>query len=168
MKLSKICLLLIIITLTIGFVSAVDINEFKAPSNFESDGNCSFYELNSLNLVDENGISIEIYTDESMKETAETLGIDEDDSDYSSFFKNDTSLNYTVESSDDENIFSFYDGTNEIKGYVELVKVGDEEVCIESEIDSNASDDKLKQSLDVLKEFNKLNNLKPLNPILED
>ena len=148
-------------------VSAVDISNFKAPSNFESDGNCSFYELNELGILDENGISIEVFTEENMKETQELIGSDED-TDKESFFKNDTSLNYTVENSDEENIFFFSDCVNELKGYVELIKIGDDEIIIESNVDFNASDDKIKQSLDVLKEFNKLNDFKLISPNLND
>ena len=165
MKISRIIVLLMILIFTAGMVYAVDLSEFKAPSNFEGDGNGSFYELNDLGIMDENGISIEIYNVESMMETAKQAGLDENNSEDSDFFTNNSALNYTVESSDEENIFYYTDGVNEIEGYVELVKVGDEKVYIETTIDKGASEDKLKQSLDVLKEFNKLNNLDPINPI---
>lgn len=167
MKLGKAFLLFVILILTAGIVSAVDISNFKAPSNFEGDGNSSFYELNELGILDENGISIEVFTEENMKETQELIGSDED-TDKESFFKNDTSLNYTVENSDEENIFFFSDGVNELKGYVELIQIGDDEIIIESNVDFNASDDKIKQSLDVLKEFNKLNDFKLISPNLND
>ena len=51
-----------------------------------------------------------------------------------------------------------------MKGYVELVKIGDEQVVIESSVSSNASDDSLNKSLDSLKEFNELNNFELLDP----
>ena len=167
MKLRKAFLLLIILILTVGIVSAANISNFKAPSNFDNDGNGSFYEMNELGLVDENGISIEVFTEENMKELQELMDSDED-MDKESFFKNDTSLNYTVENSDDENIFFFSDGVNELKGYIELIQIGDDEIIIESNVESNASDDKIKQSLDVLKEFNKLNDFKLISPNLDD
>lgn len=165
MKISRIAILLMILIFTAGMVYAVDLREFKAPSNFEGDGDGSFYELNDFGIMDENGTSLEIYTEETMKETAKQLGIDENNSEETDFLTNNSALNYTVEPSDEENIFHYTDGVNEIEGYVELVKVGDEKVYIETVLDKGVSEDKIKQSLDVLKEFNKLNDLNPISPI---
>ena len=97
-----------------------------------------------------------------MEEAKEALNSDEDANILDSF-KNDSDVKYTVESTDDENIFSFTDGVNELKGYVELIQIGDEKYVLESYVDNGDSDEKVNKSLSSLKEFNELNNLKPLD-----
>ena len=146
-----------------GIVSAADFSDLKAPSNFKFDGNQSFYETNILGMEDTEGVAIDIVTDDDLEEAKEALESDEDASILNSF-KNDSNVNYTIESTDDENIFSFTDGVNELKGYIELVQIGDEKIAIESYVDNENADKKLDKSLSSLKEFNELNNLKPLGP----
>ena len=159
----KILIFLIILIVGAGIVSAADFSDLKAPSNFKFDGNQSFYETNILGMEDTEGIILDIVTDDDLEEAKEALGSDEDASILNSF-KNDSDVNYTVESTDDENIFSFTDGVNELKGYIELVEIGDEKIAIESYVDNENADKKLDKSLSSLKEFNELNNLKPLGP----
>ena len=159
----KILIFLIILIVGAGIVSAADFSDLKAPSNFKFDGNQSFYETNILGMEDTEGIILDIVTDDDLEEVKEALGSDEDASILNSF-KNDSDVNYTVESTDDENIFSFTDGVNELKGYIELVQIGDEKYAIESYVDNENADKKLDKSLSSLKEFNELNNLKPLGP----
>ena len=159
----KILIFLIILIVGAGIVSAADFSDLKAPSNFKFDGNQSFYETNILGMEDTEGIILDIVTDDDLEEVKEALGSDEDASILNSF-KNDSDVNYTVESTDDENIFSFTDGVNELKGYIELVEIGDEKIAIESYVDNENADKKLDKSLSSLKEFNELNNLKPLGP----
>ena len=161
MKLSKIMILAITLFLAVGIVAAVDVSDLKAPSNFKSDDGY-FYETNALGLMDENGVVIDIFTDKDLELAKNATNATEQS--FSDYFVNDTKLKYTVESTDDANIFSFEDGVNELKGYVELVKIGDEQVVIESSVSSNASDDSLNKSLDSLKEFNELNNFELLDP----
>ena len=146
-----------------GIVSAADFSDLKAPSNFKFDENQSFYETNILGMEDTEGVAIDIVTDDDLEEAKEALESDEDASILNSF-KNDSNVNYTIESTDDENIFSFTDGVNELKGYIELVEIGDEKIAIESYVDNENADKKLDKSLSSLKEFNELNNLKPLGP----
>lgn len=45
-----------------------------------------------------------------------------------------------------------------------MVQIGDEKIAIESYVDNENADKKLDKSLSALKEFNELNNLKPLGP----
>ena len=161
MKLSKIMILAITLFLAVGIVAAVDVSDLKAPSNFKSDDGY-FYETNALGLMDENGVVINIFTDKDLELAKNATNATEQS--FSDYFVNDTESKYTVESTDDANIFSFEDGVNELKGYVELVKIGDEQVVIESSVSSNASDDSLNKSLDSLKEFNELNNFELLDP----
>ena len=159
----KILIFLMILIVGAGIVSAADFSDLKAPSNFKFDGNQSFYETNILGMEDTEGVAIDIVTDDDLEEAKEALESDEDASILNSF-KNDSNVNYTVESTDDENIFSFTDGVNELKGYIELVQIGDEKIAIESYVDNENADKKLDKSLSSLKEFNELNNLKPLGP----
>ena len=161
MKLSKIMILAITLFLAVGIVAAVDVSDLNAPSNFKSDDGY-FYETNALGLMDENGVVIDIFTDKDLELAKNATNATEQS--FSDYFVNDTESKYTVESTDDANIFSFEDGINELKGYVELVKIGDEQVVIESSVSSNASDDSLNKSLDSLKEFNELNNFELLDP----
>ena len=159
----KILIFLMILIIGAGIVSAADFSDLKAPSNFKFDGNQSFYETNILGMEDTEGVAIDIVTDDDLEEAKEALESDEDASILNSF-KNDSNVNYTIESTDDENIFSFTDGVNELKGYIELVEIGDEKIAIESYVDNENADKKLDKSLSSLKEFNELNNLKPLGP----
>ena len=159
----KILIFLMILIIGAGIVSAADFSDLKAPSNFKFDENQSFYETNILGMEDTEGVAIDIVTDDDLEEAKEALESDEDASILNSF-KNDSNVNYTIESTDDENIFSFTDGVNELKGYIELVEIGDEKIAIESYVDNENADKKLDKSLSSLKEFNELNNLKPLGP----
>lgn len=167
MRFTKILIFLIILIISAGIVSAADLSDLKAPSNFKFDGNQSFYETNILGMEDAEGAILDIVTTDDLEEAKEALGSDEDVSILESF-KNDSDVDYTLESTDDENIFSFTDGVNELKGYIELVEIGDEKYVIESYVDDVNQEDKLEKCLSSLKEFNELNNLDPLNPNSEN
>ena len=167
MRFTKILTFLIILIVGVGIVSAADFSDLKAPSNFKLDGNQSFYETNILGMEDVEGVALDIVTNEDLEEAKEALNSDEDANILNSF-KNDSDVEYTVETTDDENIFSFTDGVNELKGYLELVQIGDEKIVIEAYVDNVDPDEKLEKSLSSLKEFNEINNLKPLNPNSDD
>ena len=167
MRFTKILTFLIILIVGVGIVSAADFSDLKAPSNFKFDGNQSFYETNILGMEDVEGVALDIVTNEDLEEAKEALNSDEDANILNSF-KNDSDVEYTVETTDDENIFSFTDGVNELKGYLELVQIGDEKIVIEAYVDNGDPDEKLEKSLSSLKEFNEINNLKPLNPNADD
>ena len=167
MRFTKILTFLIILIVGVGIVSAADFSDLKAPSNFKFDGNQSFYETNILGMEDVEGVALDIVTNEDLEEAKEALNSDEDANILNSF-KNDSDVDYTVETTDDENIFSFTDGVNELKGYIELVQIGDEKYVIEAYVDDGTPDEKLDKSLSSLKEFNEINNLKPLNPNSDD
>ena len=167
MRFTKILTFLIILIVGVGIVSAADFSDLKAPSNFKFDGNQSFYETNILGMEDVEGVALDIVTNEDLEEAKEALNSDEDANILNSF-KNDSDVEYTVETTDDENIFSFTDGVNELKGYLELVQIGDEKIVIEAYVDNVDPDEKLEKSLSSLKEFNEINNLKPLNPNSDD
>lgn len=58
----------------------------------------------------------------------------------------------------------FKDGINEMTGIVELVKIDEQEYSITFSTDTNSASTSLDKIYDVLEEFNKLNNLEPLDP----
>jgi len=58
----------------------------------------------------------------------------------------------------------FKDGINEMTGIVELVKIDEQEYSITFSTDTNSASASLDKIYDVLEEFNKLNNLEPLDP----
>ena len=84
-----------------------------------------------------------------------------------SIFENDTGVKYTVVPGKLNNTFNYTDGVNEEVGVDELVKINGKEYVIEffAYNEDNVSIDKI---YDAVEEFNKLNNLTPLDPsILE-
>ena len=131
----KILLLVSILFLIIGVVSAeATVNDFKAPNGLEPMGKYSF--------VDKKGHNIDI--------------VEYTDSNYKTWFENDT--NYAVEkyndtcylSSDDENDCYL----------IELIEFNGGKYIIYSWTPNGHGDAKVIQ--DNLEEFNRLNNLKPL------
>ena len=84
-----------------------------------------------------------------------------------SIFENDSGVKYTVVPGKLNNTFNYTDGVNEEVGVDELVKINGKEYVIEffAYNEDNVSIDKI---YDAVEEFNKLNNLTPLDPsILE-
>ena len=82
-------------------------------------------------------------------------------------FENDTGVKYTVVPGKLNNTFNYTDGVNEEAGVDELVKINGKEYVIEffAYNEDNVSIDKI---YDAVEEFNKLNNLTPIDPsILE-
>ena len=82
-------------------------------------------------------------------------------------FENDTGVKYTVVPGKLNNTFNYTDGVNEEVGVDELVKINGKEYVIEffAYNEDNVSIDKI---YDAVEEFNKLNNLTPIDPsILE-
>ena len=84
-----------------------------------------------------------------------------------SIFENDSGVKYTVVPGKLNNTFNYTDGVNEEVGVDELVKINGKEYVIEffAYNEDNVSIDKI---YDAVEEFNKLNNLTPIDPsILE-
>ena len=77
-------------------------------------------------------------------------------------FENDTGVKYTVVPGKLNNTFNYTDGVNEEAGVDELVKINGKEYVIEffAYNEDNVSIDKI---YDAVEEFNKLNNLTPLD-----
>ena len=84
------------------------------------------------------------------------------------YLKNDSDVKYTVTPGKLNYTFNFTDGVNEIVGVNELVKINNKEYLVEFWIDSNENIT-FDNFYDALDEFNKLNNLEPIDPsILDD
>ena len=80
------------------------------------------------------------------------------------YFKNDDDLKISVEKGKLNNTFNFTDGTNNMLGIVELVEIDGKHHVIEFWTDTNANDTSLDRFYDALEEFNKLNDLTPIDP----
>ena len=131
----KIAILVIFLLLSIGFVSAVDLDDFQLTDGFESD---------STNLAtDEDDFSL------SVADYDKEL-------DYDLLFKDDGDYTVTV-----GEISKYVDKTVEQTGVLEIVEIDNEQVLIEIYSEDMS---KLDDCYDKLVEFNELNDLKPIEP----
>lgn len=147
MKLIKISLAILILICAVGMVAAVELSDIKAAEGFED--LVEWYYKN-----DANHINIDIIDEKKVKPLK-------------SIFENDSGVKYTVVPGKLNNTFNYTDGVNEEAGVDELVKINGKEYVIEffAYNDDNVSIDKI---YDAVEEFNKLNNLTPIDPsILE-
>ena len=143
MKLTKISLAILILICAVGMVSAVELSDIKVADGFENLGAGNY-------ANDANNINIDIINEKDVKPLK-------------SIFENDTGVKYTTVPGKLNNTFNYTDGVNEQAGIDELVKINDKEYVIEfyAYNDDNVSIDKI---YDALEEFNKLNNLTPIDP----
>lgn len=147
MKLTKISLAILILICAVGMVAAVELSDIKAAEGFEDLGEGYFEN-------DANHINIDIIDEKKVKPLK-------------TIFENDTGVKYTVVPGKLNNTFNYTDGVNEEVGVDELVKINGKEYVIEffAYNEDNVSIDKI---YDAVEEFNKLNNLTPIDPsILE-
>lgn len=141
----KVVISLVICLLMMGFVSAVDITSFKVPSNFEDIGSGIYVQYGKGNNPDQS-IAVLEYTK-----------YDADD-----YYKNDTKYGYTT-TDFKNNTTNFVDKQLNERGTFEFIKVDGKTFIVESWF---SIDDKQKDfdvSFQNLVEFNKLNNVTPLN-----
>lgn len=138
----KISLLLLFSIMIIGAVSAADQSSFKTPTDFEDLGD---------------GVYV-LY--DSLKNTDEILSVVKfNQHDWDDYTRNDTSNKYVVYK-DDNYTYNYTDGSvNEI-GSFELIEVDGDKFIID--FAKTGSDSDLKNTYDNLLEFNKLNNLTPI------
>jgi len=138
-NITKILIAIGIIFLCIGVVSAANLNQvFKAPSGLEAIGNNDF--------VDKQGHNIMIMEfNEDNKQT---------------WFENDTDPEYYVEPSQD--IQNIYIGlTDEDNYFLEVVEKDGTQYIVGSWTPNDSNND-FKIIAENLKEFNKLNNVEPV------
>lgn len=143
MKLKKISLAILLLICAVGMVAAVEISDIKVADGFQNLGDGNYGN-------DANNINIDIIDEKEVKPLK-------------SIFENDSGVKYTTVAGKINNTFNYTDGVNEQAGIDELVKINDKEYVIEfyAYNDDNVSIDKI---YDALEEFNKLNNLTPIDP----
>ena len=143
MKITKISLTILILICAMGIVTAASISDIKVTNGFEDLGDGSY-------TNDAENINIDIMDEKDLD-------------DLKAAFENDSSVKYTLTTGKLNYTFNFTDGVNELMGVNELVKINDKEYVIEftSYSDDNIPLDKI---YDTLEEFNKINNLEPIDP----
>jgi hypothetical protein len=144
MKIPKITLFIMVLICSIGIACAADLSDIKVADGFEDLGNGSY-------INEKDNIYLDIFTD-----------IEKND--LKDFLENSSAVKYTTCSGKLNNTFNFTDGVNEIIGVHELVEINDTICPVEFSIESNADDTSLDRFYDALEEFNKLNNLTPIDP----
>lgn len=134
----KILLFVLVLVCTVGIVAAADIGNLKVSDGFDNLGNGSY------------------------SNSADKIEIDVFDKDVDDFFKNSTDVNYTVVPGATPNTFNFTDGVNNETGVVELIELDGKKMAVSFWTDYNGSSIDLKKYDDALNNFNKLNNVTPL------
>lgn len=135
----KIVLGMLIVFLVMGVVAAFDVDSFKTIEK------CKPFEKGYSNYT--------IHHDRYFYASQNSY--------YEDLFVNDTATQYTVKSVGD-NIYYFNDDAFTVYGYQEVADVDGEPYVISVEQGSKLSPSEEKELLDDLKEFNTLNNLKPI------
>jgi hypothetical protein len=126
----------------IGVAGAANQTSFKAPTNFEDIGDGVYVLYDSLKNADEI-LSVVKYNEH----------------DWADYISNDTGNKYTVYK-DKNNTYNYTDGSVEEVGSFELVEVDGSKFIIDFAKSGKESD--LSNTYANLVEFNKLNNLKPI------
>ena len=143
---TKIIILALILLLTIGIVTATDTNNLKVPDKWESLGNGNYHEIgDSTGSGSGRNMMIMEFTDANCND----------------FFENGTDDYYIFQNTD--NTYNFTDWiVNNDEGCFEVVEIdGKQYFLLFSSDISNDYDNDL-TIYDVMLEFNKLNNLKPI------
>lgn len=139
--LKRVILLLIISMALIGAVSAADQTSFKVQSEFEDLGD---------------GVYV-IY--DAFKNADEILSVVEfNDHDWKDYTTNDTENKYVV--TGENNTYNFTDGSVNEVGSFELIEVDGDKFIVDYAKTGN--EDGLNQTFTNLMEFNKLNNVTPI------
>ncbi|AMD17371.1 hypothetical protein TL18_04655 [Methanobrevibacter sp. YE315] len=140
----KILIILILFILTIGAVSAVNINDFKIPDGFIH----LEYEFNhdhSEGFMNGKGEGLIIY--DYSKEYKDIFFVDND--------------NY-ISDPFENNIYTFVDGETELCGYIECIEHNGKQYVIQTTCSIDEIDNHGYNIRDNLLEFNKINNVKPI------
>ncbi len=142
--LKKLSILIILTIFMMGFVSAQEVSDFKFNSDFKGVGNGVYHKYGSTREP-EQSLAIVPFSKSS--------GDD--------YFKNDTKYNYTVNESINKT-YNFVDKPLKEQGSCEIIKVDGKYFIVESwqKINSKSS---FNVTFKNLMEFNKLNNVDPVN-----
>ena len=141
----KVMICLILSLFLIGFASAADLPNFNFPDDFKDVGDGIFIKYDSSNKPLQTFAVIE-YTV----------------TDAGDYLLNDTDYGYTVYNSTN-NTFNFADEKLKEKGTIELIEIDGKKFIVESwdSLDGDKLD--FKTTFNNILEFNKLNNITPLN-----
>lgn len=141
---NKIIILLILLFLTIGIVSAVNPDDFKLPNGFEL-VEFDFNHDHSEGFMNSQGEGIIIYD------------YTDDDKDIL-FEESDT---YVLDSYEN-NIYTFADAETELCGYIECIEHNGNKYAIQTTCSIENMEDHGTNIRDNILEFNKINNFKPI------
>ena len=141
----KILVILILSLFLIGFVSAVELPNFTLPDGFDDVGD---------------GIFIKY---DSSKKPNQTLAIIEyTEHDAGDYLLNDTDYGYTVFNSTNDT-YNFVDSKLKEKGTIELIEIDGKRFIVESWDALDGDDLDFTVTFNNLLQFNKLNNITPIN-----
>lgn len=145
MKVKFTVILLIILISSITVVSAVDLNKLNVPDKFKNTDNATYDN-------DETGEEISLVTNDSAK--------------LKDYYTNNTDLRQSIKATDKPNIYTFYDGVNDMSGCVELIEIDNTIYVVDIWVSGNADENKLQQMSETLVKFNELNNFTTLDPTI--
>ena len=143
---TKIILAALILIITIGIVSATDINNLKVPDNWEAIGGGSYHEIgDSVGSGSGQNMMIQKW-DDSFKED---------------YWYNITEEQYTVKDTGN-NTFMYIDELNQDAGSFEVVEIDGEKYFVNFWTVDYTNVEELADTGVFMIEFNKLNNLEPV------
>lgn len=138
----KIIIIGLLLVLTIGVVTAADIDHMKMPDDFESTGGGQYRQVNTYN---NGGTGFNVIIVECT------------DTNFHDWTTNDTDLDYGVIKTGNLYWYTYMD----TKGVFEIVNIDDEKYIVDFSATSLAEGG-VDQAYDYMMEFNDLNNLEPI------
>lgn len=141
----KILVFLILSLFLIGFVSAVELPKFTLPDGFDDVGDGIFIKYDSSKKPNQTFAIIE-YTEH----------------DAGDYLLNDTDYGYTVYNSTNDT-YNFVDSKLKEKGSIELIEIDGKRFIVESWDALDGDDLDFTTTFNNLLQFNKLNNITPIN-----
>lgn len=141
----KILLCLILSLFLIGCVSAIDLPNFVMMDGFDDAGDGVYLKHDSNNNVEQKFFILKF-----------------NEHDAGDYLLNDTKYGYNVFNSTNDT-YNFVDEKLKEKGSIEIIEVGGQRFIIESWNDIKGNDHDFTVTFNNLMQFNKLNNITPLN-----
>ena len=146
MKIGKILIMIGILFLFIGIVSATDINNLKVPDGWKALGGGSYHEEgDSPGQGSGHNMMIQKWSDSFKDE----------------YYQNNTDEQYTVTDTGG-NTFMYIDDLNHDAGSFEVVEIDGQKYFVLFSTTDNMDVEKIADTSGFMQEFNKLNNLEPV------
>ena len=143
---TKILILLVVMFLAIGFVAATDINNLKVPDGWKALGGGNYHEEgDSVGQGSGQNMMIEKWSD-SLKDE---------------YYQNNSDEQYVV-SNAGNNTYMYIDDLNQNAGSFEVVEIDGEKYFVNFWTVDNMDTEKIADTSYFMLEFNKLNNLEPV------